>query len=124
MAQQFMQDSITEKTNWVLVADQYEENWVEKCYYSDDMGEIVEEKTGYGARLSAPGYLDCTDWMVFDSIEEAQNYLHDTFHDDHHEDGCDACDKLLEDGDCGCWECENKAMAYSEQTAYSEEIPF
>lgn len=30
---------------------------------------------GYGARLSAPGYLDATDWTVFDTKEEAENYL-------------------------------------------------
>jgi hypothetical protein len=32
------------------------------------------------ARLSAPGYLDCTDWAgPFDSKEEAQNYIRDTY---------------------------------------------
>jgi hypothetical protein len=30
---------------------------------------------GYGARLSAPGYMDCTDWVVFDTFEEADEYL-------------------------------------------------
>ena len=36
--------------------------------------EFVE---GYGARSSAPGYLDCTDWSVFDSEAEATKYLLD-----------------------------------------------
>ena len=27
---------------------------------------------GFGVRESAPGYLDCTEWEVFETIEEAQ----------------------------------------------------
>ena len=34
-----------------------------------------ENVKGYGARLSAPGYLDCTEWTVFDTEEEANAYL-------------------------------------------------
>lgn len=34
-------------------------------------------REGYGARLSAPGYLDCTEWVVFDSKKEAKKYLLD-----------------------------------------------
>lgn len=34
--------------------------------------ELVE---GFGARLSMPGHLDCTPWMVFDTYHEAQEYL-------------------------------------------------
>lgn len=32
---------------------------------------------GYGARLSAPGYLDCTDWTVFDTYDAALEYLYE-----------------------------------------------
>ena len=42
--------------------------------------KVVE---GYGARLSAPGYLDCTPWSVFETEEEAQVYL-----DEQQEDDC------------------------------------
>ena len=31
--------------------------------------------TGIGARMSAPGYLDCTDWSVFETVEEAREWL-------------------------------------------------
>ena len=31
-----------------------------------------ENIKGYGARLSAPGYLDCTEWTVFDTEDEAR----------------------------------------------------
>jgi hypothetical protein len=36
---------------------------------------------GYGARLSAPGYLDCTEWTVFETKEDALSFL-DEFHGD------------------------------------------
>ena len=33
----------------------------------------IEEKSGYSARLSAAGYLDCTEWMgPYDSAKEAR----------------------------------------------------
>jgi hypothetical protein len=38
-----------------------------------------ERIQGYGARLSAPGYLDCTEWVVFDYRAEAVEYLQDTY---------------------------------------------
>ena len=41
--------------------------------------EIIE---GWGARLSAPGYLDCTDWAVHDTEAEAHEYLTDMYGDD------------------------------------------
>ena len=36
---------------------------------------------GYGARLSAAGYIDCTDWTVFDTEQEAIDYLAETYLD-------------------------------------------
>ena len=32
----------------------------------------IEQVVGYGGRLSAPGYLDCTDWILADSAGEAR----------------------------------------------------
>ena len=37
---------------------------------------------GYGARLSMPGYLDCTEWTVFPSEEQAYRFLTETFDND------------------------------------------
>ena len=47
-------------------------------------GTIQEWKTifGYGARLSAPGYTDCTEWTVFETAEEAKQYLGETYPED------------------------------------------
>ena len=36
-----------------------------------------EVKQGFGARLSAPGYLDSTDWGFFGTYNEAKVYLED-----------------------------------------------
>jgi hypothetical protein len=40
---------------------------------------------GWGARLSMPGYLDCTSWTVCETEEEARAYLEDTYGDDEEE---------------------------------------
>ena len=37
---------------------------------------------GYGARLSAPGYLDCTEWCVFKTLKGARDYLKEQEDDD------------------------------------------
>ena len=34
---------------------------------------------GYGARLSAPGYMDCTAWTVFKTREEAEEFLREEY---------------------------------------------
>lgn len=41
-----------------------------------DAYDLIE---GYGARLSAPGYLDCTEWVVFATEAEAEEYLKETY---------------------------------------------
>lgn len=44
----------------------------------DDVTEI-SQRTGYGARLSASGYMDCTEWTVFDTEMEAIEFLIETY---------------------------------------------
>lgn len=41
--------------------------------------DLVE---GYGARLQMPGYLDCTEWAVFETEKEAEDYLEEMYGDD------------------------------------------
>jgi hypothetical protein len=53
--------------------------------FDDDIpaGEQVPEvQTGWLARLSAPGYLDCTDWTAHASEALARAYLADMYGDD------------------------------------------
>ncbi len=37
--------------------------------------EYIKLVRGYGARLSAPGYLDSTAWTVFKTLRKAREYL-------------------------------------------------
>ncbi len=53
----------------------------------------ISEVEGYGARLSAPGYLDCTEWMVFESEAEARRELCDMY------ELCPVCGESIYD-DC------------------------
>ena len=61
-------------------------------------GAIAERKQGYGARLSAPGYLDCTEWTVFATEDEARTYLTDTYCEcgtgDDPDETCELCQEL------------------------------
>ncbi len=44
---------------------------------------LYEHIQGWFCRLSAPGYMDCTEWTgPFESEEECVNYLTETYGDD------------------------------------------
>jgi hypothetical protein len=53
--------------------------------YCEGTPESWENIKGYGARLSAPGYLDCTEWTVFDTKEDAEKYLEEYYPEDEEE---------------------------------------
>lgn len=38
-----------------------------------------EMRSGVGVRLSASGYMDCTPWTVFNTVEEARAYVEGTY---------------------------------------------
>jgi len=63
------------------------DQWVAHCaalvrdYLQGSNVFSIQERMGYGARLSAPGCLDCTDWAVFDTEEDARAYLEETYGD-------------------------------------------
>jgi hypothetical protein len=68
-----------------------EERWAEivnavRIYISEqgnpDRIQSVRLISGFGARLSAPGYMDCTEWSVFATEEEAREYLVEVYGDD------------------------------------------
>ena len=54
--------------------------------YSIDRITSMSLKTGFGARLSAPGYMDCTEWTVFNTEDGAEQYLHDLQGEDEEEE--------------------------------------
>ena len=39
----------------------------------------IEIRDGYGARLSAPGYMDCTSWTVYDTEDAAKVALEEMY---------------------------------------------
>jgi hypothetical protein len=95
----FMERQITQKQLWWEVETTHGTEWlpvelVGKEPDSDAFadyceGQVLswEQREGFGARLSAPGYLDCTEWSVFDTKEEAEAYLDEYYPED--EDGED-----------------------------------
>src|SRR5579863_5648617 len=50
--------------------------------YVEGKPQSWENIKGYGARLSVPGYLDCTEWSVFDTEDEAREYLEEMSDDE------------------------------------------
>ena len=44
--------------------------------------QTISPKIGWLARMSAPGYMDCTDWTAHDSEAEAMAYLVDNYGND------------------------------------------
>lgn len=48
----------------------------------DDEDETIEVETGWLARMSAPGYLDCTDWGAYETEQDAEDALTEMFGDD------------------------------------------
>jgi hypothetical protein len=99
-----MQAQIVGPQDWWEVETNQGTSWVqcEDVGYKDDVTAVKlldflpethdtddimrwEFKSGYGARLSAPGYLDCTEWTVFDTEDEAREHLYEMW------DICPAC---------------------------------
>ena len=58
----------------------------------------IERRSGFGCRLSAPGYMDCTEWSVFNTESEARSHLAEFY------DLCSICLSEL-DFNYSCPEC-------------------
>jgi hypothetical protein len=92
----FMQQQVTDKCNWWKVdgpegTQYFDASCISKsqarfCYEFPQAIDSIELVLGYGARLSAPGYMDCTDWSVYPSLKEAQEALAEMFGDDDADD--------------------------------------
>ena len=72
-----------EENEWVYFEGEFGETLVVPAEYKDDghivVGEIVATRKGIGARLSASGYLDCTDWTIHDTEKEAREFIRETY---------------------------------------------
>ena len=79
--------------NWMKLGVDYELDCLEEdsdlrnvrdgleSYVETDLDCIntITKVEGYGARLSAPGYMDCTEWTVFETREEAEEFLREEY---------------------------------------------
>lgn len=52
----------------------------------EDPATLYTVVRGVGARLSAPGYLDCTDWFVHPNLEAATKWIEEEYGDDNEEE--------------------------------------
>jgi len=70
--------------NWDDETESYDPDYVADVlqYVEGKRVQEIRKRHGFGARLSAPGYLDCTEWTVFDTEQEALDYLVETYGDD------------------------------------------
>lgn len=79
-----------------------DESWLEAAraacedYIESRKVYTIAVRQGWGARMSAPGYMDCTEWCVFATEGEAEDYLKEYYGDDETED-----DESEESGDDG-----------------------
>jgi hypothetical protein len=107
----FMRHQVTRRQNWLRVETKHGTEWVDSASLSlfvrdsdtvthpmseQERAETVnkiqpytegtplswENVKGFGARVSAPGYLDCTEWTVFDTEDEAREYLEEMYPED------------------------------------------
>lgn len=76
----FMEPEITEKQYWYQVdghmgisnypCDYFSRNEAKEAYGKDKVWNVKKLKA-YGVRLSASGYLDCTEWNIYSNKREA-----------------------------------------------------
>ncbi len=54
----------------------------ELAQFCEGTVESSEKKSGYLARMSAAGYMDCTHWEIHDTVKEARASLEESYGDD------------------------------------------
>ena len=84
----FMEPELTKKIKWVKVDDPKNGiTYIQGIFFEEEIfpkdvqifldfdqseGTEISLVEGYGVRLSAPGYIDCTEWEVFSLEREAK----------------------------------------------------
>ena len=74
---EFMTAEVIKGAFWRVETDNGTEVIPQEYFIRGDYDNDVEAEicNGYGVRLSASGYLDCTDWSVFDTEQKAFDFL-------------------------------------------------
>lgn len=70
----------TESEGMVLLPAEGETEESLRRYYPEAEFTLLEGQ--YGVRLSAPGYMDCTEWTVHDTEQLAKDALKEMYEDD------------------------------------------
>jgi hypothetical protein len=98
----FMQKEITERmSGWRVETDfgtEYVPGYVESnpsrlANYVEGKIESVEEVLGYFGRLSAPGYMDRTEWEFSESQAEVEEVLDELYGGDEEDESEDTEDE-------------------------------
>ena len=101
----FMEPEIYEGKMYLAEAQGETTYWPADCFSRAQVkaeipGARITTQTGIWVRLSAPGYMDCTDWYgPFKSEGEARKELGDLY------DCCPECGGDLEEETGRCTEC-------------------
>ena len=79
-------------------------NWLK------DMCENTEAyslsiKNGFGARLSAPGYMDCTEWSLYETEKEARLYIEESY------DVCSYCGESADNSEVNICVCGKEYLS-------------
>ena len=88
---EFMQKQIVSMTCWIvdtnIGTEVIPKDWTDKDslldYTEGSTINWIAEENGFYARLSAPGYMDCTDWSgPYDTEQEAMTELDSLYYSD------------------------------------------
>jgi len=89
----FMDAEVYQGT-WWEITNEYDETVIIPGDVPDPMTEDdleMKEVTGWGAHLTAHGYLDQTDWTVFETEQEAWDHIHESYCDQNGDGGESYC---------------------------------
>ena len=78
----------------------------------------IVRKQGFGARLSASGYTDCTEWSVFETKSDAEDHLFEMYEQCPE---CDMPDDCHNDDECG-WVLKYRAARAAPKGTKPEDV--
>lgn len=131
----FMQPQITEQQWWFYYKTKTcGITWVPTDLFSrqeleeqlgDDLVGSIGVTAGYGVRLSAPGYLDCTPWDVYGDKEDAEaalsEYVAEYEDDEDDEDDGESHLRGMEAFAAGGMDAYNEARGYGVVTRWDDD---
>lgn len=99
---EFMELEVTDKQDWWEIDSDEGTVCLPREYFTEDQAQEnvssevyeINKVSGHGARLTAPGYLDCTGWSVYDTEREALKAMLDMHFDGDPEDQTDEINAL------------------------------